>query len=92
MPVERQKLLQRGKVLKNDSDFSAALSSASCSTGGLKLVLMGTALDSSALSAPKTAEKTVFVEDLTPAQQAALLRERNVEPLPNVGELKSVSV
>lgn len=84
VPVERQKLLLRGKVLRNDADLKAALSAAS-SNGGLKLALMGTALDgAAAASVQKTPEKTLFVEDLTPAQQAALLRERNVEPLPNV--------
>ncbi|CDJ53809.1 ubiquitin carboxyl-terminal hydrolase, putative [Eimeria brunetti] len=49
---------------------------------------MGTAEAAAAAAAAAASskpppEKTVFVEDLTPAQQAALLREKKVEPLPN---------
>lgn len=77
VPVERQKLLCKGKTLKGDADLRAVAAS-----GCPKIMLMGTAEEAAKVLPPP--EKTVFVEDLTPAQQAALLREKKVEPLPNV--------
>ncbi|CDJ41534.1 ubiquitin carboxyl-terminal hydrolase, putative [Eimeria tenella] len=76
VPVERQKLLCKGKTIKVDADLQALVSS-----GCPKIMLMGTAEEKTAVKPPP--EKTVFVEDLTPAQQAALLKEKKVEPLPN---------
>lgn len=77
VPVERQKLLCKGKTIKTSADLQT-LSSA----GALKIMLMGTAEGKVEMNPPP--EKTVFVEDLTPAQQAALLKEKQLEPLPNV--------
>ena len=77
VPVDRQKLLCKGKTIKGDADLRAVAAS-----GCPKIMLMGTAEE--AIKAMPPPEKTVFVEDLTPAQQAALLREKKVEPLPNV--------
>lgn len=79
VPVERQKLLCKGKTIKADADLQALVSS-----GCPKIMLMGTAEEKMAVKPPP--EKTVFVEDLTPAQQAALLKEKKVEPLPNVSQ------
>ncbi|KAL8428011.1 hypothetical protein Efla_005623 [Eimeria flavescens] len=77
VPVDRQKVLCKGKTLKTEEDLRAAAAAA----GSLKLMLMGTAEDKTKAMPP--AEKTVFVEDLTPEQEAALLREKQIEPLPN---------
>ncbi|XP_026190966.1 ubiquitin carboxyl-terminal hydrolase 6 [Cyclospora cayetanensis] len=76
VPIERQKLLCKGKTIKADADLKA-LAAAGC----LKIMLMGTAEEK--VDVQTQPEKTVFVEDLTPAQQAALLREKKLEPLPN---------
>ncbi|KAL8435606.1 hypothetical protein ACSSS7_002377 [Eimeria intestinalis] len=76
VPFERQKILCKGKTLKTDDDLRAAVSA-----GVVKLMLMGTAEDKVESQPPP--EKTVFVEDLTPAQQAALLREKKIELLPS---------
>ncbi|KAL8443729.1 hypothetical protein Emed_006587 [Eimeria media] len=76
VPLERQKILCKGKTLKTEEDLKAAVSA-----GGVKLMLMGTAEDKIESKPPP--EKTVFVEDLTPAQQAALLREKKIELLPS---------
>lgn len=77
VPLERQKLLCKGKTIKTDADLQAMAGS-----GSLKIMLMGTADAKIEMKPPP--EKTVFVEDLTPAQQAALLKEKKLEPLPNV--------
>ncbi|KAL8440998.1 hypothetical protein Emag_007536 [Eimeria magna] len=76
VPLERQKILCKGKTLKTDDDLKAAVSA-----GAVKLMLMGTAEDK--LESKPPPEKTIFVEDLTPAQQAALLREKKIELLPS---------
>ncbi|KAL8269518.1 hypothetical protein Esti_006561 [Eimeria stiedai] len=76
VPLERQKILCKGKTLKTDDDLRAAVSA-----GAVKLMLMGTAEDKIESKPPP--EKTVFVEDLTPAQQAALFREKKIELLPS---------
>ncbi|CDI85137.1 ubiquitin carboxyl-terminal hydrolase, putative [Eimeria praecox] len=85
VPVERQKLLCKGKTIKVDADLRAVATS-----GCPKIMLMGTAEEAAKVQPP--VGKTVFVEDLTPAQQAALLREKKVEPLPNHGTLKLLAL
>lgn len=77
VPVERQKLLYKGKTIKDDADLRSLPTA-----GGLKFMFMGTAEDK--VEAKEASKKTVFLEDLTPSQQAALLREKQIEPLPNV--------
>lgn len=75
VPADRQKLMANRKLLKSVEDLRAA------AKGGksVKVTMLGTA-EGGELQQP--AEKTVFLEDLTPAQQAQLLREKNIEPLP----------
>ncbi|CEM34734.1 unnamed protein product [Vitrella brassicaformis CCMP3155] len=74
VPVERMKLMGTKGIVKDDTDLAAF-----GLKDGSKLTLIGTA-EGKELQPPS--EKTVFVEDLTPAQKAKLLKEKQVEPLP----------
>lgn len=58
VPVERQKILNKGKLVKSDNDVAGI-------TAGSKLMLTGSA---DTVAAPVTA--TVFVEDMSDAQRA----------------------
>eukprot|EP01041_Mallomonas_annulata_P012590 gene12590-26511_t len=62
VPVDRQKLLLKGKTLKDDSDLGTIKE-------GAQIMLMGTA---DVIEAPK--ENIVFLEDMTAEQKA----EKNV--------------
>ncbi|KFG44423.1 ubiquitin carboxyl-terminal hydrolase [Toxoplasma gondii GAB2-2007-GAL-DOM2] len=75
VPADRQKLMANRKLVKTVDDLRAA------AKGGknLRVTMLGTA-EGAELQQPL--ERTVFVEDLTPAERAKLLREKNIEPLP----------
>ncbi|PFH34106.1 ubiquitin carboxyl-terminal hydrolase [Besnoitia besnoiti] len=75
VPADRQKLMANRKLVKSIEDLQAA------AKGGkpVKVTMLGTA-EGGELKQPQ--QKTVFLEDLTPAEQAKLLREKNIEPLP----------
>eukprot|EP00465_Bigelowiella_longifila_P013122 CAMPEP_0185261554 /NCGR_PEP_ID=MMETSP1359-20130426/9910_1 /TAXON_ID=552665 /ORGANISM="Bigelowiella longifila, Strain CCMP242" /LENGTH=482 /DNA_ID=CAMNT_0027848213 /DNA_START=1 /DNA_END=1449 /DNA_ORIENTATION=+ len=72
VPVERQKILARGRQLKKDKDLSKI-------KPGAKLMMMGTA---EVLAAPT--KEYVFEEDLTAKQKAELTKE-DVAGLNNLG-------
>jgi ubiquitin carboxyl-terminal hydrolase 14 len=73
VPADRMKLMAKSKglwkgVLKDDENLASidwASASAKAGAGGLQILLMGSATK---LAAPK--EKTVFLEDLPPAELA----------------------
>ena len=73
MPADRMKLMAKSKglwkgVLKDDVDFASidwASVQSKAGSGGIQLLLMGSA---SELTGPK--QKTVFLEDLPPAELA----------------------
>jgi len=78
VPPERQKIMIAGCPLKDGTDMSKLNLKER-----QKLLLVGTA-DKMMLNPPEG--KTVFVEDLTPEQQAKLLHEKQLE-VPPVGLL-----
>ncbi|KEP63598.1 UNVERIFIED_CONTAM: ubiquitin carboxyl-terminal hydrolase [Hammondia hammondi] len=75
VPADRQKLMANRKLVKNVDDLRAAAKGSK----NLRVTMLGTA-EGAELQQPL--ERTVFVEDLTPAERAKLLREKNIEPLP----------
>lgn len=79
VPADRQKLMANRKLLKNIEDLQAL----ALAGKGVKITMLGTA-EGGELKQPES--KTVFLEDLSPAEQARLLREKNFEPLPPVSE------
>jgi len=74
VPVDRQKLLLKGKIIKTNDDVSKL-------TDGAKLMLMGSA--NAIVEAPK--EKVVFEEDLTHEQKTKLVGILNQVGLKNLG-------
>ncbi|PHJ18045.1 ubiquitin carboxyl-terminal [Cystoisospora suis] len=75
VPADRQKLMANRKLIKSIEDLQAI-----ARTGkGVKITMLGTA-EGGELKQPES--KTVFLEDLSAAEQARLLREKNIEPLP----------
>ena len=74
VPVEKQKVMIAGKVLKDDMDWDAVKVKE-----GMKIMMMGTA-EGKELKGPT--KQTVFVEDLTPEEKARLLKEKTGGALP----------
>ena len=66
MPVEKQKIMVKGKLLKDDTDWSSYPGI----LNGAVLMLMGTS-EGNELKAPE--KEIVFVEDMTPEQKAKAL-------------------
>lgn len=74
VPVERQKIMSKGKMIKDNAAVAAL-------KDGDKLVLMGTADPP-----PKEPEKkTVFVEDMSDAQKIAVVKDMLSAGLHNLG-------
>jgi len=75
VPVERQKIMGfKGGILKDEADMGSL-----DIKEGQKVTLVGTA-EGKEIKAPT--EKTMFMEDLTAADKARLLKEKKMEPLP----------
>ena len=68
VPVDKQKVMVKGKIIKNESSWSAYPMKE-----GITLMLMGTA-EGNELMAPTKEIK--FVEDMTPEEKAAALKEK----------------
>ena len=75
VPIEKQKVLIGGKVLKTDTDWSTLKLKE-----GMKIMLMGTAEGKKTLEETKTEIK--FVEDMTPEERARFFKEKTGEALP----------
>jgi len=74
VPVDRQKLLLKGKIIKTNDEVSKL-------TDGAKLMLMGSA--NAIVETPK--EKVIFEEDLTHEQKTKLVGTLNQVGLKNLG-------
>ena len=70
VPVDKQKVMIKGKVIKDEDDLTKF-----GVKNGLTLMMMGTA-EEQGLREP--AQAVQFVEDMTPAQRAAMMSERTV--------------
>jgi ubiquitin carboxyl-terminal hydrolase 14 len=70
VPVEKQKVMAKGKILKEDAGWTAY----PAMKEGVQLMLMGTA-EGKELQAPTTQIK--FVEDMTPEEKAAALKAKS---------------
>lgn len=75
VPVEKQKIMAKGKIIKEDSEWSAY----PAVKNGVQLMLMGTA-EGKELKAPDKQIK--FVEDMTPQERAAALKEKTGTVIP----------
>mmetsp|Transcript_23936 Transcript_23936/g.27821 ORF Transcript_23936/g.27821 Transcript_23936/m.27821 type:complete len:512 (+) Transcript_23936:53-1588(+) len=75
VPIEKQKILFKGKILKDDM----ALADLGI-TEGAAIMLMGAA-EGKALA--EQTQKTVFVEDLTAQEKAKIFKEQTGEVLPS---------
>ena len=69
VPVDKQKLMVKGKIIKDDSKWSDYPAIAD----GVVIMLMGTA-EGKELNDPE--KETKFVEDMTPEEKAKALREK----------------
>mmetsp|Transcript_14995 Transcript_14995/g.12729 ORF Transcript_14995/g.12729 Transcript_14995/m.12729 type:complete len:149 (-) Transcript_14995:1186-1632(-) len=72
VPVEKQKVLCKGSVWKEDTDLSKI-------KDGAVVMLMGSA-EERKINEPS--KKTVFLEDLTAEERAKILKEKTGEILP----------
>ena len=70
VPVEKQKVMAKGKIIKDDSTWATY----PAIKDGVQLMLMGTA-EGNELKAPETQIK--FMEDMTAKEKAAALREKS---------------
>ena len=75
VPVHKQKIMAKGKIIKEDAEWSAY----PAVKNGVQLMLMGTA-EGKELQAPDKAIK--FVEDMTPEEKAAALKEKTGTVIP----------
>ena len=69
VPVEKQKIMAKGKIIKDDASWSVY----PAVVDGAQLMLMGTA-EGKELKAPEKIIK--FVEDMTPEEKAAALKAK----------------
>lgn len=75
VPIDKQKVMAKGKIIKDDGDWAHYPGVKE----GAVLMLMGTA-EGKELKAPEKEIK--FVEDMTPEEKAAALRERTGVVIP----------
>ena len=75
VPAHKQKLMAKGKIIKDENKWSDYPTVKS----GVQLMLMGTA-EGKELVAPTTLIK--FVEDMTPQERAAALKEKTGVAIP----------
>jgi ubiquitin carboxyl-terminal hydrolase 14 len=68
VPVDKQKIMFKGKILKDDSELKAMGIAA-----GTTLMMMGTP-EGGELKKPETQQK--FLEDMTPEERAKALHEK----------------
>lgn len=69
VPVEKQKILIKGKIIKDENSWSDYPTVKE----GVQMMLMGTA-EGNELKAPE--QQIKFVEDMTPEEKAAALKEK----------------
>jgi hypothetical protein len=62
VPVEKQKVMIGGKMLRDDTDLKSLKLKE-----GMQIMMMGTA-EGKELKAPDPSKKIVFIEDLTPEE------------------------